>query len=161
MFHDIKLIVEFDGYQHYNNSKTQRRDIQNNKKYFDLGYKVIRIPYFIQLTASVYKRLFIDSGFDLGINYNRLVENFSHGFVDSKALSPIDFNIIGWNRFLYEMARDFREEQYDVFGTCYEDLFWLNKNVLVNDVAKYSHGFIKSGGDCNGMLKTFFESIGK
>lgn len=53
-----RLIVEFDGLPHYNNPDTILRDKSNQKVYEDNGYKVVRIPYFIQLTNEVVKQLF-------------------------------------------------------------------------------------------------------
>ena len=54
----LKLIVEFDGIQHYTMPSNIERDIENTKFYEELGYKVVRIPYFIQLTNKVVKQLF-------------------------------------------------------------------------------------------------------
>jgi hypothetical protein len=54
----IKLIIEFDGLQHYNNIEKIIGDIEKTKFYKELGYKVIRIPYFIQLTNKVVETLF-------------------------------------------------------------------------------------------------------
>ena len=54
----LKMIVEFDGVQHYTSPERIRRDASNTDKYKRLGYKVVRIPYFIQLTKAVVKKLF-------------------------------------------------------------------------------------------------------
>ena len=54
----LKLIVEFDGIQHYNNPLRILQDEENTKFYESLGYKVVRIPYFIQLTNDVVETLF-------------------------------------------------------------------------------------------------------
>lgn len=54
----LKMIVEFDGIQHYTNPDIIIKDIESTKFYESLGYKVIRIPYFIQLTNEVVKILF-------------------------------------------------------------------------------------------------------
>lgn len=54
----LKLIVEFDGIQHYTMPFNIERDIENTMFYEELGYKVVRIPYFIQLTNKVVKQLF-------------------------------------------------------------------------------------------------------
>lgn len=54
----LKLIVEFDGLPHYRSPLNIRRDEEKTKLYQDAGYKVVRIPYFIQLTNKVVKRLF-------------------------------------------------------------------------------------------------------
>ena len=45
-----KIIVEFDGILHYSNPEQVLKDKYLTEIYTNLGYKVIRIPYFIQLT---------------------------------------------------------------------------------------------------------------
>ena len=54
----LKMIVEFDGTQHYTSPDQIRKDTLTTDKYTRLGYKVVRIPYFIQLTNAVVKKLF-------------------------------------------------------------------------------------------------------
>jgi len=54
----IKLIVEFDGIQHYTKPDIVEKDLRNTKAYQSAGYKVVRIPYFIQLTKRAVKTLF-------------------------------------------------------------------------------------------------------
>ena len=54
----LKLIIEFDGLPHYNYPETIKRDIENTKIYQSFGYKVVRIPFFIQLTNAAVYQLF-------------------------------------------------------------------------------------------------------
>ena len=54
----LKLIVEFDGIQHYTSPLQIRNDIIRTKEYEQSGYTVVRIPYFIQLTRNAIKTLF-------------------------------------------------------------------------------------------------------
>jgi hypothetical protein len=54
----LKLIIEFDGVQHYQQPDRIRRDYENQRFYEELGYKVVRIPYFIQLSNKVVKSMF-------------------------------------------------------------------------------------------------------
>jgi hypothetical protein len=54
----LKLIIEFDGTQHYTKPDIIEKDKNNNKIYSRLGYKVVRIPYFIQLSNKAIKTLF-------------------------------------------------------------------------------------------------------
>jgi hypothetical protein len=54
----LRLIIEFDGVQHYQQPDTIRKDYENQAFYESLGYKVVRIPYFIQLTNDVIKQMF-------------------------------------------------------------------------------------------------------
>lgn len=55
---ELKLIVEFDGLQHYTKLDTILKDISNTHIYQNDGYKVVRIPYFVQLTNEVVEKLF-------------------------------------------------------------------------------------------------------
>jgi hypothetical protein len=54
----LKLIIEFDGVQHYTMPDIIEKDLKNTEIYTNLGYKVVRIPYFIQLTNKAVKTLF-------------------------------------------------------------------------------------------------------
>lgn len=54
----LKMIIEFDGVQHYQDPERIKKDYENKHLYEDKGYKVIRIPYFIQLSSSVVKSMF-------------------------------------------------------------------------------------------------------
>jgi len=54
----LKMIIELDGLPHYTNPDVILKDIQNTKNYEKAGYKVVRIPYFIQLSKDAVKELF-------------------------------------------------------------------------------------------------------
>ena len=54
----LKMIIEFDGLPHYQNVDIIIKDEEKNKIYEANGYKVVRIPYFIQLTNEVVYQLF-------------------------------------------------------------------------------------------------------
>ena len=54
----LKLIIEFDGLQHYTKPDIIEKDIRLTKIYENLGYKVVRIPYFIQLSNNAVKKIF-------------------------------------------------------------------------------------------------------
>lgn len=54
----LKLIIEVDGVPHYDNPEVIRNDIESTKMYEMEGYKVVRIPYFIQLSNKAVKTLF-------------------------------------------------------------------------------------------------------
>ena len=53
-----KLIVEYDGLQHYTSPLEIRKDRANQAIYESFGYKVVRIPYFVQFTKDTVKALF-------------------------------------------------------------------------------------------------------
>jgi hypothetical protein len=150
------LIIEFDGYHHYNNTKTQIRDKEKNSVYQDMGYTVIRIPYFIQLTEEVYDQLFVNNGYDLGIDSTMLI-TYPHGFHDPKALLPSDFNILGFDLFMKQMAIEFRSQQYEVFDSLIEDFEYLHASNPIKSLISHISGYVESGYDCNGMLKHIYE----
>lgn len=54
----LKLVIEIDGVQHYTNPDVIVRDIEKDQKYKNLGYRIVRIPYFIQLTNETIRILF-------------------------------------------------------------------------------------------------------
>ena len=54
----LKLIVEFDGLLHYTSPENIQSDLESIKLYESIGYKIVRIPYFIQLTNSAVEKLF-------------------------------------------------------------------------------------------------------
>ncbi len=54
----LQLVVEFDGLPHYTNPANIIRDDNNTIIYQRNGYKVVRIPYFIQLTNDAVEKLF-------------------------------------------------------------------------------------------------------
>lgn len=54
----LKLIVEFDGLPHYQDPAVIIKDDKNSEIYRQNGYKVVRIPYFIQLTNEAVEELF-------------------------------------------------------------------------------------------------------
>lgn len=54
----LRIIIEFDGLQHYTNPDIIEKDIASTNLYNSFGYKVVRIPYFIQLTNKAVKTMF-------------------------------------------------------------------------------------------------------
>ena len=62
----LKLIVEVDGLPHYDNPENIIKDIQKTEAYKKVGFNVVRIPYFIQLSRDVVKKYFnVDVGEEL------------------------------------------------------------------------------------------------
>ena len=54
----LKIVIEFDGILHYTNPGNIIADRKKDEVYKEAGYKVVRIPYFIQLTNEVVEKLF-------------------------------------------------------------------------------------------------------
>lgn len=55
---ELKLIIEFDGVFHYQRPEDIKRDRENQAIYEGYRYKVVRIPYFVQLTNEVILQMF-------------------------------------------------------------------------------------------------------
>lgn len=85
-----KMVVEFDGYFHFSSSKTIIRDKEKDKIFNELNYKIIRIPYFVQLD-----KFGVNYYFKLNCEFN----NYKHGFIDKKAFLPSDFCSLGLLKF--------------------------------------------------------------
>lgn len=54
----LKLIIEFDGLQHFTNPENVYKDTEAVKFYANEGYNVVRLPYFIPLTNKNVKNIF-------------------------------------------------------------------------------------------------------
>ena len=101
-----KLIIEFDGLQHYTNPLNIRKDRENQAIYESFGFKVIRIPYFINLTTDVVKEMF-------GINTHDNMFDPNLPSMSVKWLNtPAFYCVEGIRR----MAEDFKRypQQYEV-----------------------------------------------
>ena len=67
---ELKMIVEFDGYLHYTSMKSILNDYKKDEVYKQMGYKIIRIPYFVQLESRTIKMLFgLDINFEHQYQY--------------------------------------------------------------------------------------------
>lgn len=110
----IKLIIEFDGYQHFTNNKNIITDQIKDELYEKLGYRVIRIPYFIQLSHDVLERLFNDYILDdIVIDLHKIRSKYPQGFIDDKCVLPCEFTELGFKLFnKYIDLFDVREDVY-------------------------------------------------
>ena len=95
---NLKIIVEFDGISHYQNVNIILSDIDKDKDYTDLGYNVIRIPYFIQLDIETTYKLF-------GITLTEDLYNYPHGFIDKKAILPASYCYEGLLKFEQDLKK--------------------------------------------------------
>lgn len=86
-----KIIVEFDGDQHFWNSNIIRSDIEKDECAYSMNRTTIRIPYFVQLTTETLNYYF-------GITNTKIIQNFPHGFIKTK-IYPASFSELGMNKF--------------------------------------------------------------
>lgn len=99
--HELKIVIEFNGYQHYTKASVIIKDYNKYKIITDMGYKLIEIPYFVQLDKLVIKNLFnVNWAFDDLIKY-------PHGFIDNSPtmILPSDFCSLGIERFMGDLSR--------------------------------------------------------
>jgi len=122
---DLKLIVEFDGYQHYTSSQSIINDLYKTKLYEDNGYKVVRIPYFIQLSSYTIKVLF-------GVDIN-FQQTYSHGFIDGKCILPSDFCYLGLKRFKNDILK-FSEIENDICKSIIDKINQNCKEIVIPDL---------------------------
>ncbi len=101
----LKLIIEFDGYRHYNNSNIIIKDYQKDIDYKTNGYRIVRIPYFIQWCNELVTDI-------LNKQVTNIIQEYPHGFIDEKAMLPADFCWLGiqrfkedWNKFNYAVPQ--------------------------------------------------------
>lgn len=94
---NLKLIIEFDGDKHYKEVSKIKSEQFKNDTYTEMGYKVVRIPYFVQLTKETIKYLF-DIDFTPSYSY-------PHGFISDLAALPADFCELGVNKFLLDLEK--------------------------------------------------------
>jgi hypothetical protein len=102
---DTMFAIEFDGYRHFNNTITMKRDIEKNIQWANqYNTQIIRIPYYIQLTEEVFNYLFEEIIEILFIKVD-IKQDYLHGFIDKMALLPCDFNELGQKLFIKNMRR--------------------------------------------------------
>lgn len=95
IFYKEKLIVEFDGYRHFNSAKQILSDRKKNEIALRLGFELIRIPYFVQMDSEV-----IEFYFKEHISNRETFNNYPHGFIDPKAMLPADYCELGQKEFI-------------------------------------------------------------
>lgn len=94
------FVVEYDGDSHYRDHNVQKRDEFKKGCANSDNFKLVRIPYFIQLTNESFEYYF---GFSLESLGYTIKQDFPHGFIDKKVVYPINFNTAGTNRMLGEL----------------------------------------------------------
>lgn len=95
-----KLIIEFDGIQHYTQPPTILKDKEKDTYALQQGYEVIRIPYFVQLSSDTIKHWF-----NISTDYT---QTYPHGFISEKAITqmlPSFYCSLGVERFKQEMGK--------------------------------------------------------
>ena len=87
-------VVEFDGDEHYRNTLKIKADEEKDSIAANHGYRVVRIPYWVQLTTQTLRYYF---GLTATIH-----QDFSHGFITTKVF-PASYCELGLSRFRREL----------------------------------------------------------
>jgi len=90
----LTTVVEFDGDAHYWNSLKIKVDAEKDAVAEKLGYNVVRLPYWVQLTTET---LFYYFGLE-----EEIEQDFPHGFITTK-IFPASYSELGVNRFTKEL----------------------------------------------------------
>jgi len=96
---DLQLIIEFDGDSHYCKAGRIINDAIKDADYNTLGYKVIRIPYFIQMNTNLLQFIF---GEGTKLTY---AQEYDHGFIDKRAVLPADYCELGIEMFENDLQK--------------------------------------------------------
>ena len=94
---NLKLIVEFDGDQHYRNVAKIKNELKKNQTYSRMGYSIVRIPYFIQISSIVIENLFKKK-----FSYR---QKFPHGFISKSVILTCDFCEVGIKKFENDLEK--------------------------------------------------------
>lgn len=125
---NLNIIIEYDGINHYQNQTVILNDYRRDTWFTALGYKVVRIPYWIQLSSNMIKYLF-----DIDMDKSMCELSFSfydNGLNDSGLSTSIgSMSEAGRYRFLETVTKYPIQEQRKVYRdlkTCIEN---LDKNI--------------------------------
>jgi very-short-patch-repair endonuclease len=87
-------VVEFDGDEHYRNTLKIKIDEEKDQVATELGFRVVRIPYWVQLTKATLRHYFNLTA--------EIKQDFPHGFITTKVF-PASFCELGVTRFEREL----------------------------------------------------------
>lgn len=119
----LMLLFEFDGAAHYTDATVWERDGRKSREAVMLGYRIIRIPYFVQWTTEVIKH-------HLPEYQGSCNPLFPHGFIDKKAILPGSFCKVGYERF----CEDMRTLPHSISMKVVESLIEKEESGLLKDV---------------------------
>ena len=86
--------------EHYRSAKKILADEERDRAFVAARYRVVRIPYFVQLTRDVIVNLFDTAAIDQSVFLR-----FPHGFIAKTVAMPADFCELGVARFEADLVR--------------------------------------------------------
>ena len=168
---ELGLIIEYDGDRHFKSSDVIKTDLLKEQVYKELGYTVIRIPYFLCLTADVIYELFNEY---VDIDTDKLKDfNLSgHGFITEKVVLPSEYSLFGLKRFneYYDywdarIDKLYKKIDYTLLDQVYRknsvlNVFPLRKGTLVRHLFE-DGGYERFGYDITDNIKNEYEMFFK
>jgi hypothetical protein len=128
---ELKLIVEYNGHLHFTLAKSCLNDIRKSTVYTEMGYKVVEIPYFIQLCPCVIASLFEERTPEA---VNSVVPtDFPNGFITDSCVLPADFCTAGLFIFSLMLKNRLSHVAGEVFKSL-EDKVKTTEEVLVHPI---------------------------
>ena len=104
-----RVAVEFDGDEHYRHSLKIKADRKKDQVAREYGYRVVRFPYWLQLTSATLRHYFaLDA---------EVIQDFPHGFITTRFF-PASFCELGLERF----QREFESLPKDVCSAVVQSL---------------------------------------
>ena len=101
-----KIIIEYDGDRHYFDVKMIINDKKKDKVYKKMGYSIIRIPYFIQISNDVLSFFFKKYLPKITIRKIDISDyDYPHGFISNDTLLPSSYSEMGIERFKNDLKR--------------------------------------------------------
>lgn len=152
----LKLIIEFNGKFHYTNPDTILNDYKKKEVYTNMGYKVVIIPYWIQLKSVVIQYIFKNI-IKLDLKHLKDYNNYEIGFHDKKCPLPSTFCELG-NKKLMEERKEWDyviDKLYKYFDySLLEKIFERDSFIKVSNetIMPYFINFWESGGSGFGWL---------
>lgn len=132
-----KLLVEFDGYLHFTSNKIAVSDVKKDIIAEREGYRMIRIPYFAQLSWVNIQSLFSCTPDEVS-KFHRGYNSYEDGFIDKYAATPGDFSSVGYLR--YSKLMESKEFLSDNKGNSLKDRIYLS---LFNRISKKKNKFFE------------------
>jgi hypothetical protein len=94
---DLKIVIEYDGPQHYTDPSIVLSDIERDAFMQERGYRVIRIPYFVQMNEYLWRAM----GYPVDRETPPPSFAYPSGFVDTDVF-PAHFCKLGIQRYKKE-----------------------------------------------------------
>ncbi len=108
-----KIIFEYDGPTHYTTNETIIKDYDKDYLFREKGYKIIRIPFFIEFNEKIIKKYF-------GEKYIDISSTYKNGFIHPNVVLPTSFCERGLYRFIDYIENIEDDIKTDIFNSLWQ-----------------------------------------